>query len=235
MNSQKIVWVTLAAFVLSFTAYWVILAWQPDFHSRWLQGEDRGVEWLTFIGFLLAAITAASVLKRYRTMSPRARAYLAFLALFFFVCAGEEISWGQRVLGFETPEKVKEVNEQGELNLHNLRLQYIHPKDVFSIFMKLFGVILPLALYRWNRRDDSPARRYLPPPLMALCFLVPELIDVTADGIEDMQPACIPGRFLKVIASQNEELQEMYWAFCAFVSVFLIRRAWNLRLRSPGS
>jgi len=127
------------------------------------------------------------------------------------------------------------VNEQQEFNLHNLHLRYIHPKDVFSIFMKLFGIILPLALYRWNRRDDSPARRYLPPPLMALCFLVPELIDVTADAIEDMQPAYIPGRFLKVIASQNEELQEMYWAFCAFVSVFLIRRAWNLRLRRPGS
>lgn len=226
-DSQKIVWLTLAAFVLSLAAYWVVLAVWPSFHARCLQGEDRLVEWLTFAAFLLAAVSGAAVLGHFRRMPPPARAYLAFLALFFLVCAGEEISWGQRILGFETPPMVREVNEQGEFNLHNLKLQHVHPKDVFSIFMKLFGILLPLALYKWNREESSPLRRYLPPPRMALCFLVPELIDLVADGIEEMQPAFVPGRFLKVIAGQNEELQEMYWAFCGLVSLFLIRRAWG--------
>ena len=32
----------------------------------------------------------------------------------------EEISWGQRIIGFSTPEFFKLHNLQGEANLHNL-------------------------------------------------------------------------------------------------------------------
>jgi len=39
-------------------------------------------------------------------------------ALFFI--AGEEISWGQRLLKFDTPEELKEVNYQDEFTLHNI-------------------------------------------------------------------------------------------------------------------
>jgi len=37
-----------------------------------------------------------------------------------FVCMGEEVSWLQRVIGFETPEHLIAQNAQQELNLHNL-------------------------------------------------------------------------------------------------------------------
>jgi ABC-type amino acid transport system permease subunit len=42
------------------------------------------------------------------------------LALVLFVAAGEELSWGQHILGFETPAFIAENNEQDEFNLHNL-------------------------------------------------------------------------------------------------------------------
>ncbi len=46
--------------------------------------------------------------------------YLLLAAFFVFVlAAGEEISWGQRILGISTPENLAEVNTQGEINLHN--------------------------------------------------------------------------------------------------------------------
>ena len=41
--------------------------------------------------------------------------YNNFIA-FFFV-AGEELSWGQRIIGIETTEYFKENNVQEELNL----------------------------------------------------------------------------------------------------------------------
>lgn len=44
------------------------------------------------------------------------------LALVFVFGFGEEISWGQRILGFETPELIKEINIQEEFNLHNLAI-----------------------------------------------------------------------------------------------------------------
>lgn len=48
-----------------------------------------------------------------------------FLLLLGFIClfaAGEEISWGQRILNINTPDYFMQNNEQNELNIHNLRL-----------------------------------------------------------------------------------------------------------------
>ena len=44
------------------------------------------------------------------------------LTVLLFVACGEELSWGQHWLGFETPEAIKELNAQDEVNLHNLWL-----------------------------------------------------------------------------------------------------------------
>jgi uncharacterized membrane protein YfcA len=41
------------------------------------------------------------------------------LALLFFVGFGEEISWGQRIIGWETPKYLQEINRQKETTLHN--------------------------------------------------------------------------------------------------------------------
>lgn len=72
------------------------------------------------------------------------------LALFFIVAAGEEISWGQRLLGIETPEAVKEISYQDEINLHNLDAfqgeDAIIPfslSQAFVAFAFLFGIIVP--------------------------------------------------------------------------------------------
>src|SRR5574341_407472 len=37
-----------------------------------------------------------------------------------FFISGEEIAWGQRLLGLETPEKLEAGNLQGEITLHNI-------------------------------------------------------------------------------------------------------------------
>jgi len=50
------------------------------------------------------------------------------LGLFFFVSLGEEISWGQRILDYETPEVIEEHNVQGEFNVHNLEV--FNPVDM---------------------------------------------------------------------------------------------------------
>ncbi len=42
------------------------------------------------------------------------------LGLLFFVAMGEEISWGQRIFGWNTPSAINEINSQGEINLHNI-------------------------------------------------------------------------------------------------------------------
>ena len=69
------------------------------------------------------------------------------LALLFFVGAGEELSWGQRMLGFETPAAISQVNRQEEFNLHNLTVweanRYLDADRLFDLFWFLFCVLTP--------------------------------------------------------------------------------------------
>lgn len=72
--------------------------------------------------------------------------YLGLAALFFFG-AGEEISWGQRILGFQTPESLTEVNRQEEFNVHNLTVletnKLLDADRLFDMFWFLFAVFTP--------------------------------------------------------------------------------------------
>ena len=100
-----------------------------------LTREDSWVENLT-AGFLLVAglllFVTASADKALR----RGLYLLGGLALLFG--AGEEISWGQRLFGFATPEFLKTVNAQDEFNVHNINLTLV----VMALKVVNFGTVL---------------------------------------------------------------------------------------------
>ncbi len=85
----------------------------------WLRKEDGLLEWLQFIFFLGASIFSSIIL--WRTRKQRFKKqwmfWLVLAALCFFV-AGEEISWGERITGFGF-DLLRDINEQGESNIHN--------------------------------------------------------------------------------------------------------------------
>lgn len=97
---------------------------------------------LFFYGFRLARRT----LDRRWTSLAKQLVYLG-LALLFFFGAGEEISWGQRILGFQTPQTMRQVNAQEEFNLHNLSAweakKLLDPDRMFDLFWFLFAVFIP--------------------------------------------------------------------------------------------
>lgn len=80
--------------------------------------EDKFVENFTAAAFLLSGIIliAAALSGRRYFRSP---AYILGGAAMAFL-AGEEISWGQRIIGFETPAFLETLNTRGEFNIHNL-------------------------------------------------------------------------------------------------------------------
>jgi len=65
----------------------------PD-HYQMLMQEDRPVEWTTVWLFLAAGVIGLRNSIRHR------RIFDGLVALFCLFIAGEEISWGQRLLGF---------------------------------------------------------------------------------------------------------------------------------------
>lgn len=120
--------------------------------------EDKIYESLSAIYLFIASIMFA--LAFYRSSiklnfkDPAWLKRLSFLgfALLFFFGAGEEISWGQRILGIETPNLIKGVNVQNEITIHNLNIfqgeNAIVPLDTGQLsaaFALVFGFVVPAA------------------------------------------------------------------------------------------
>lgn len=85
--------------------------------------EDGPVEYATAFGLLFCCFAFAShaVSLRRRAMT-LAAICTGVYALLFFLGTGEEISWGQRIFGWESGDFFMENNKQFETNLHNLRV-----------------------------------------------------------------------------------------------------------------
>ena len=100
-----------------------LLAADPwTFHA--LSGEDHWVENLTAVWFLLAGLLLFVTAFAERSFFQRCAYILGGMAMVF--AAGEEISWGQRILGFATPDFLMALNESKEFNVHNIA------NDVFT-------------------------------------------------------------------------------------------------------
>ncbi len=139
-------------------------------------GKERLLEDLS-AGLLLAAsgVSFAAWATARRHPESRPACYL-LLGIFFFVAFGEELSWGQQVWGFSTPESISSVNRQRELNLHNLDIFDSHTRAgrktgwaalvtsnrLFDYFMVASFLLLPLAgrlaaTGEWLRARGVPA------------------------------------------------------------------------------
>lgn len=127
---------------------------------RRMSKEDSVVETCSAVLFLGSAICFFVMLTRSDFIRQRGTksAYLFTLlwALLMVLFAGEEISWGQRLFGFSTPEALSQVNTQQEFNIHNIDFvdKFLGGKYRYlSIMMLATGLLLPLmALTTTGRR-----------------------------------------------------------------------------------
>ena len=105
--------------------------------------EDGLVEWLSVLALSLGSITnfyRAYILKPFR--SKRFIIMLTLLGGLFLFGFLEEISYGQRIIGFESPAFFKEHNTQMEFNLHNLKFGEARiNKLIFGTFLGICIVI----------------------------------------------------------------------------------------------
>ena len=83
-----------------------------------LSREDYWVENLTAVWFLLAGLLLFVTAWAERSFLRRCVYILGGMAMVF--AAGEEISWGQRIFGFATPDFLMPLNAQQEFNVHNI-------------------------------------------------------------------------------------------------------------------
>ena len=123
-----------------------------------LTREDSWVENLTVVWFLLAGLLLVVTAWMERSSFRRCVYILGSLAMVF--AAGEEISWGQRIFGFATPDFLMHLNEQKEFTVHNIAnktFDFIYLNGTLVLCMttcaaffcrkdRLFGIPLPSIL-----------------------------------------------------------------------------------------
>lgn len=128
----------------------------PAFEKSYVE-EDGLIEWGTVPALLLGAFVC---LRRFFLLRGRKPAlFLAATILFgtmFVFGAGEEISWGQRILGIRSPAWFQAYNAQHDTNIHNLRFGRVKiNKLVFSqcltAVIAVYILLLP-PLYRWSAK-----------------------------------------------------------------------------------
>lgn len=106
--------------------------------------EDGPIEYATAMLFAAAACLSFHLAVTLPEAWRKA-VHLLFAAGFLF-CVGEEVSWGQRLFGFGTPDLIQEVNVQGEFNLHNL-FGYV-ADHIFIAGVVIYGAIMPYLVYQ---------------------------------------------------------------------------------------
>lgn len=142
--------------------------------ARFLLDEDSVIEWGTSLAIVAVAVLAAVVARTLWRDGRRAQAVAyAFLAVASVLAAGEEISWGQRLLGLETPEVLEEVNRQGEITFHNIG-ETLTAFNLLLFFGSLYGIAAEWIERRWHlagRMADGD-RLYVPPFFLSGLFAV---------------------------------------------------------------
>jgi hypothetical protein len=138
--------------ILAVGAGWAVALADLDLFYSWYAWEDGPVESLTVAVLVFGG--AALIVRAKRAGNRAVRVVSILAAITLFLAAGEELSWGQRIFGVETPEFFAEHNAQGETNFHNLRIGGVNVnKLVFSQLLTVgtvaFLVVLP-ALYGWR-------------------------------------------------------------------------------------
>jgi len=112
----------------------------------YLIAEDSWAEYASFVSWTMASCFFSWVL----FMDPNTRRLgLVLLTLGAYFMAMEEISWGQRILGFSSPALFAEFNVQHETNLHNL-LDIGTQYTVAGIAIFLWSILLPPLRGKWE-------------------------------------------------------------------------------------
>ena len=206
--------VLISYFYLGFVVFLFVLSFLPEKLYEPYAREDGLMENAEFLFYFLIAYFCIKIFFKRKKQLAQTSPLFLLAALIFLFGALEEISWGQRIIGFRPVILTNEANYQRELNLHNLA-------DIGAlifygsvVFLVLFAGILPLLTYFSKKIKKTCLRFGIP--------LMPKVIWLS------IWPCVI---FLMLIpmlnyTATNEraaffELGEFYLSFTLFAYIFV--------------
>jgi len=154
--------------VLAFSVYFLASIVVEKGYS--LLTEDHLFEYWTAALYLAGAFVCFLGPRVVGGVSAKTRYWLIGWGVLFLLVALEELSWGQRIFGVDTPGFLLSRNLQKETNIHNLDSELAN--RLFASLVFAVGVALPsLALV--SKRFNSFTERFgvpLPPAELAIPF-----------------------------------------------------------------
>lgn len=204
----------------------LVYALDPAFYDRALNQEGWGLLELLHVVIPLAAFALALAILRdplaYRSVF--LRIWIGVAGLGSLYIAGEEASWGQHLIGWDTPEGWQELNDQNETNLHNISSWLDQkPRLIMQLGMIIGGIVLPIALPYWRSLRASPVALIIPPKaMMPTVFL--GLVYYVLDDLKPLMPDSA------WIVTRPAEVEETFLVlFVLFYLIIFRRRLAELR------
>jgi hypothetical protein len=184
-----------------------------------LTREDGVVEYGTALMYATAGVLFALTAAR----RDRSRAWPVVFAVLFLLIAGEELNWGQRLLGLEPPDSLRDANVQEEINLHNIEGLNDHVRFFGVTLFSALYVALPAGVRLSSRLASVVDRLRLPVP-------GPWSAAIAGGAVLAM---AIP-RLMGEVFFAVDEVGELYYAIAAALFGLVVQRAKGLDPPAPA-
>jgi hypothetical protein len=169
------VFLTPVAILLALAGYKLVRGPGDPFYLLAVR-EDSFVEALTAFAFLGGCVVSSMIVKKmYVARRYFLFTYYAIISAFCLFVALEEVSYGQRLFGFATPEPVAARNLQKDMTVHNLEAVEALFFKLGPLALGLFGMLdfARLGLRRWIDPRQAEVLSFMVPPWFLGSWFVP--------------------------------------------------------------
>ena len=147
-----LIFIYFFVYILPYGKFFIGISW-----FDWLRSEDGPLEWIQFIEYALSSLLSFIVFFKQKKKNEINSIIWFLIALFCFLIAGEEISWGERLTGIGI-SSISSLNIQGETNFHNLPFFHNYLLDpAFEISCIFLGWI---GWKRFKKIYAFPSKRF---------------------------------------------------------------------------
>jgi hypothetical protein len=134
--------------------------------------------------------------------------------------AGEEISWGQQLFNWHTPDTFKEINDQHETNIHNISSWFDQkPRLALELWVVIGGIFAPVFFKLKEKKHDFNFW-FWPPPIFIPTASIIVLLRLF-DSLEWIDSTWF------IYGIRAAEVQELYFAY--FLMLYLLLSYSRLR------
>lgn len=212
----KSLWLGLPLLLLVFIV--TVVACYPQHVQLLLNAEGGVVELLTPLLLLPAFIYGLLCIPHAKKLPARwLFVWLLLVSAASLYFAGEEISWGQQLFHWQTPEEMKALNDQNETNIHNMSSWFDQkPRIMLELWVLIGGIFVPLAnRLRHKTWADNDWRYWFWPEFVCLPAAVFAILVKIPERYRDLG-----GELPWTVGVRYSELQELFFAL--FLLLFLV-------------